>query len=132
MLHVIVSVLFAIQGYKIGAHVRSPFASKLVNIPNPYVIGRLCDMSGVTQSSSADPKSKRVTICFMLLIRLSMLFLLLSFQSILIVVEAKKDVLRDDQNILNRSGGSIYGSHGPGCTRKIFVGGLASTVRDHI
>ncbi|KAF7807450.1 heterogeneous nuclear ribonucleoprotein 1 [Senna tora] len=47
-------------------------------------------------------------------------------------VEAKKDVPGDDQNILNRSSGSIHGSHGPRCTRKIFAGGLALTVRDHI
>ncbi|XP_002532010.2 heterogeneous nuclear ribonucleoprotein 1 [Ricinus communis] len=47
------------------------------------------------------------------------------------MVEAKKAVPRDDQNILNRStGSSIHGSPGPGRTRKIFVGGLASTVTE--
>ncbi|XWS18118.1 hypothetical protein CRYUN_Cryun32bG0014400 [Craigia yunnanensis] len=45
-------------------------------------------------------------------------------------VEAKKAVPRDDQNILNKSNASIHGSPGPGParTKKIFVGGLASTV----
>lgn len=37
---------------------------------------------------------------------------------------------RDDQNIISRSSGSIQGSPGPGRTRKIFVGGLASSVTD--
>ncbi|KAJ6941127.1 hypothetical protein NC651_007038 [Populus alba x Populus x berolinensis] len=47
------------------------------------------------------------------------------------LVEAKKAVPRDDQNILSRnSGGSIHGSPGPGRTKKIFVGGLASTVTE--
>ncbi|KAJ6403993.1 hypothetical protein OIU84_012229 [Salix udensis] len=47
------------------------------------------------------------------------------------MVEAKKAVPRDDQNILSRnSGGSIHGSPGPGRTKKIFVGGLASTVTE--
>ncbi|XP_068485483.1 heterogeneous nuclear ribonucleoprotein 1 isoform X2 [Phaseolus vulgaris] len=46
------------------------------------------------------------------------------------MVEAKKAVPRDDQNILNRNSGSIHGSPGPGRTRKIFVGGLASTVTE--
>ncbi|KAM2255335.1 hypothetical protein ACFXTI_045815 [Malus domestica] len=46
------------------------------------------------------------------------------------MVEAKKAVPRDDQNILGRSSGSIQGSPGPGRTRKIFVGGLASTVTE--
>ncbi|XP_065635532.1 heterogeneous nuclear ribonucleoprotein 1 isoform X2 [Quercus suber] len=46
------------------------------------------------------------------------------------MVEAKKAVPRDDQNILSRSSGSIHGSPGPGRTRKIFVGGLASTVTE--
>ncbi|CAL8139081.1 unnamed protein product [Prunus armeniaca] len=46
------------------------------------------------------------------------------------MVEAKKAVPRDDQNILGRSSGSIHGSPGPGRTRKIFVGGLASTVTE--
>ncbi|KAF5726495.1 heterogeneous nuclear ribonucleoprotein 1-like isoform X1 [Tripterygium wilfordii] len=47
------------------------------------------------------------------------------------MVEAKKAVPRDDQNILSRSSGSIHGSPGPGRTRKIFVGGLASTVTEN-
>ncbi|GAB2285211.1 hypothetical protein Dimus_019662 [Dionaea muscipula] len=46
------------------------------------------------------------------------------------MVEAKKAVPRDDQNILSRNSGSIQSSPGPGRTRKIFVGGLASTVTD--
>ncbi|XP_054798046.1 heterogeneous nuclear ribonucleoprotein 1 isoform X2 [Prosopis cineraria] len=46
------------------------------------------------------------------------------------MVEAKKAVPRDDQNMLNRNSGSIHGSPGPGRTRKIFVGGLASTVTE--
>ncbi|KAK9226162.1 hypothetical protein WN943_011209 [Citrus x changshan-huyou] len=46
------------------------------------------------------------------------------------MVEAKKAVPRDDQIVLNRSSGSIHGSPGPGRTRKIFVGGLASTVTE--
>ncbi|XP_021889943.1 heterogeneous nuclear ribonucleoprotein 1 [Carica papaya] len=46
------------------------------------------------------------------------------------MVEAKKAVPRDDQNILNRSNSSVHGSPGPGRTRKIFVGGLASTVTE--
>ncbi|KAM0955910.1 hypothetical protein ACFX2A_024747 [Malus domestica] len=46
------------------------------------------------------------------------------------MVEAKRAVPRDDQNILGRSSGSIHGSPGPGRTRKIFVGGLASTVTE--
>ena len=45
-------------------------------------------------------------------------------------MEAKKAVPRDDQNILSRNSGSIQGSPGPGRTRKIFVGGLASTVTE--
>ncbi|XP_057966434.1 heterogeneous nuclear ribonucleoprotein 1-like isoform X2 [Malania oleifera] len=45
-------------------------------------------------------------------------------------VEAKKAVPRDDQHILQRSTGSIHGSPGPGRTKKIFVGGLASTVTE--
>ncbi|KAF7840538.1 heterogeneous nuclear ribonucleoprotein 1-like [Senna tora] len=45
-------------------------------------------------------------------------------------VEAKKAVPRDDQNILNRSNGSMHGSPGPTRTKKIFVGGLASTVTE--
>ncbi|ONK59783.1 uncharacterized protein A4U43_C08F10590 [Asparagus officinalis] len=47
------------------------------------------------------------------------------------MVEAKKAVPRDDQTIVNRSSNSsIHGSPGPTRTKKIFVGGLASTVTD--
>lgn len=46
------------------------------------------------------------------------------------MVEAKKAVPRDDQHMLNRNNNSIHGSPGPGGTKKIFVGGLASTVTD--
>lgn len=45
-------------------------------------------------------------------------------------VEAKKAVPRDDQNIVNRNNGSVHGSPGPARTKKIFVGGLASTVTE--
>ncbi|XP_022716225.1 heterogeneous nuclear ribonucleoprotein 1-like isoform X2 [Durio zibethinus] len=45
-------------------------------------------------------------------------------------VEAKKAVPRDDQNILNKSNVSNHGSPGPARTKKIFVGGLASTVTE--
>ncbi|KAI3718611.1 hypothetical protein L6452_19490 [Arctium lappa] len=45
-------------------------------------------------------------------------------------VEAKKAVPRDDQQSLNRSNGSVQGSPGPTRTKKIFVGGLASTVTE--
>ncbi|KAG6420839.1 hypothetical protein SASPL_117381 [Salvia splendens] len=46
-------------------------------------------------------------------------------------VEAKKAVPRDDQHLINRSSSSsIQGSPGPGRTKKIFVGGLASTVTE--
>ncbi|KAJ4828395.1 hypothetical protein Tsubulata_031607 [Turnera subulata] len=45
-------------------------------------------------------------------------------------VEAKKAVPRDDQHILNRNITSINNSPGPGRTKKIFVGGLASTVTE--
>ncbi|KAI3907312.1 hypothetical protein MKW98_010662 [Papaver atlanticum] len=45
-------------------------------------------------------------------------------------VEAKKAVPRDDQQIMNRSSSSIHGSPGPVRTKKIFVGGLASTVTE--
>ncbi|XP_044512413.1 heterogeneous nuclear ribonucleoprotein 1-like [Mangifera indica] len=45
-------------------------------------------------------------------------------------VEAKKAVPRDDQNIQNRNNNSIHGSPGPTRTKKIFVGGLASTVTE--
>ncbi|KAL1562997.1 heterogeneous nuclear ribonucleoprotein 1-like isoform X1 [Salvia divinorum] len=45
-------------------------------------------------------------------------------------VEAKKAVPRDDQHLINRNSSSIQGSPGPGRTKKIFVGGLASTVTE--
>lgn len=50
----------------------------------------------------------------------------------LVQVEAKKAVPRDDQNVLNRINNSSHGSPGPTPTRskKIFVGGLASTVTE--
>lgn len=46
------------------------------------------------------------------------------------MVEAKKAVPRDDQSTMSRSSSSIQGSPGPRRTRKIFVGGLASTVTE--
>lgn len=46
------------------------------------------------------------------------------------MVEAKKAVPRDDQSILGRSTPSIHGSPVPTRTKKIFVGGLASSVTD--
>lgn len=46
------------------------------------------------------------------------------------MVEAKKAVPRDDQNIMTRNISSMNASPGPGRTRKIFVGGLASTVTE--
>ncbi|CAL5393920.1 unnamed protein product [Camellia sinensis] len=46
------------------------------------------------------------------------------------MVEAKKAVPRDDQSTMSRCSSSIQGSPGPGRTRKIFVGGLASTVTE--
>ncbi|KAJ1422774.1 RNA-binding domain superfamily [Sesbania bispinosa] len=46
------------------------------------------------------------------------------------MVEAKKAVPRDDQNILSRNSSSVHGSPGPCRPRKIFVGGLASTVKE--
>ncbi|CAA6653618.1 unnamed protein product [Spirodela intermedia] len=46
------------------------------------------------------------------------------------IVEAKKAVPRDDQQIINRNNGSIQGSPGHGFTKKIFVGGLPSTVTE--
>ncbi|XP_058080547.1 heterogeneous nuclear ribonucleoprotein 1-like isoform X2 [Magnolia sinica] len=46
------------------------------------------------------------------------------------MVEAKKAVPRDDQHILSRNSSSIHGSPGPARTKKIFVGGLASTVTE--
>ncbi|KAG8649146.1 heterogeneous nuclear ribonucleoprotein 1 [Manihot esculenta] len=46
-------------------------------------------------------------------------------------VEAKKAVPKEDQNIVNRnSSNSVHGSPGPARTKKIFVGGLASTVTE--
>ncbi|XP_075476893.1 heterogeneous nuclear ribonucleoprotein 1-like isoform X2 [Primulina tabacum] len=46
-------------------------------------------------------------------------------------VEAKKAVPRDDQYLITRNhGNSIRGSPGPGQTKKIFVGGLASSVTE--
>ncbi|KAF3637987.1 Heterogeneous nuclear ribonucleoprotein 1 [Capsicum annuum] len=45
-------------------------------------------------------------------------------------VEAKKAVPRDDQHVNRTNGGSIQGSPGPARTRKIFVGGLASSVTE--
>lgn len=46
------------------------------------------------------------------------------------MVEAKKAVPRDDQSTVSRNSSSIQGSPGPVRTRKIFVGGLASTVTE--
>ncbi|KAL1534089.1 heterogeneous nuclear ribonucleoprotein 1-like isoform X2 [Salvia divinorum] len=46
-------------------------------------------------------------------------------------VEAKRAVPRDDQHLINRNSGSMQGSPGPGRTKKIFVGGLASTVTEN-
>ncbi|XP_066391074.1 heterogeneous nuclear ribonucleoprotein 1-like isoform X1 [Miscanthus floridulus] len=46
------------------------------------------------------------------------------------MVEAKKAVPRDDQSIASKNNGSSIGSPGPGRTRKIFVGGLASNVTE--
>ncbi|KAI7728781.1 hypothetical protein M8C21_033220 [Ambrosia artemisiifolia] len=46
-------------------------------------------------------------------------------------VEAKKAVPRDDQQTINRSSGSVQGSPGPTRTKKIFVGGLASSVTEN-
>ncbi|GFY99192.1 RNA-binding (RRM/RBD/RNP motifs) family protein [Actinidia rufa] len=43
---------------------------------------------------------------------------------------AKKAVPRDDQNTMSRSSSSIQGSPCPGRTRKIFVGGLPSTITE--
>ncbi|KAL3821097.1 hypothetical protein ACJIZ3_007002 [Penstemon smallii] len=45
-------------------------------------------------------------------------------------VEAKKAVPRDDQHLIIRNSGSVQGSPGPGRTKKVFVGGLASTVTE--
>ncbi|GMH12016.1 hypothetical protein Nepgr_013857 [Nepenthes gracilis] len=46
------------------------------------------------------------------------------------MVEAKKAVPRDDQNTLSRNNSIMQTSPSPGCTRKIFVGGLASSVTE--
>ncbi|XP_019433752.1 PREDICTED: heterogeneous nuclear ribonucleoprotein 1-like isoform X2 [Lupinus angustifolius] len=43
-------------------------------------------------------------------------------------VEAKKAVPRDDQQSINRQAGSVQTPAGPGRTKKIFVGGLPSTI----
>ncbi|KAJ1392522.1 RNA-binding domain superfamily [Sesbania bispinosa] len=45
-------------------------------------------------------------------------------------VEAKKAVPRDDQQTLNKQSGGVHGSPGPGRTKKIFVGGLPSTITE--
>ncbi|KAF7815943.1 heterogeneous nuclear ribonucleoprotein 1-like [Senna tora] len=45
-------------------------------------------------------------------------------------VEAKKAVPRDDQHAINRNSGSVHGSPGPGRTKKIFVGGLPSSITE--
>ncbi|CAN4089980.1 unnamed protein product [Withania somnifera] len=47
-------------------------------------------------------------------------------------VEAKKAVPRDDQHVsrINRTNGSMQGSPDPARTKKIFVGGLASSVTE--
>lgn len=45
-------------------------------------------------------------------------------------VEAKKAVPRDDQQTVNRQSAGIHGSPGPGRTKKIFVGGLPSTITE--
>ncbi|XP_042384890.1 heterogeneous nuclear ribonucleoprotein 1-like isoform X1 [Zingiber officinale] len=46
------------------------------------------------------------------------------------MVEAKKAVPKDDQQILSRYTTSAHGSPGPGRTKKIFVGGLPSTIAE--
>ncbi|KAL9659743.1 hypothetical protein QQ045_024552 [Rhodiola kirilowii] len=46
------------------------------------------------------------------------------------MVEAKKAVPRDDHSTLSRNDGSVHGSPVLGRTRKIFVGGLASSVTE--
>ncbi|KAL1821452.1 hypothetical protein DCAR_0417864 [Daucus carota subsp. sativus] len=46
-------------------------------------------------------------------------------------VEAKKAVPRDDHHITSKNSNSNQGSPGPGRTKKIFVGGLASTVTEN-
>ncbi|XP_061338955.1 heterogeneous nuclear ribonucleoprotein 1-like [Gastrolobium bilobum] len=45
-------------------------------------------------------------------------------------VEAKKAVPRDDQYNINRQSGSLHASPGHGRTKKIFVGGLPSTITE--
>ncbi|KAI3828081.1 hypothetical protein L1987_02178 [Smallanthus sonchifolius] len=47
------------------------------------------------------------------------------------MVEAKKAVPRDDQSSISRNSSSLQSSPGPNRTRKIFVGGLASTVTEN-
>ncbi|KAH7660562.1 RNA-binding protein musashi/mRNA cleavage and polyadenylation factor I complex subunit HRP1 protein [Dioscorea alata] len=44
------------------------------------------------------------------------------------LVEAKKAIPRDDQNILGRQNNIVHGSPGPARTKKIFVGGLPSSI----
>ncbi|CAL9241445.1 unnamed protein product [Arabidopsis halleri] len=46
------------------------------------------------------------------------------------IVEAKKAVPRDDHAVFNKSNSSLQGSPGPSTTKKIFVGGLASSVTE--
>ncbi|URD99243.1 RNA recognition motif containing protein [Musa troglodytarum] len=46
------------------------------------------------------------------------------------MVEAKKAVPRDDHQFLNKNSSSVHGSPAPGHTKKIFVGGLASTITE--
>ncbi|MQL94785.1 hypothetical protein Taro_027450, partial [Colocasia esculenta] len=47
------------------------------------------------------------------------------------MVEAKKAVPRQDQHILSRNSSPVHGSPSPARTKKIFVGGLASTVTEN-
>lgn len=59
------------------------------------------------------------------------LYLWFSSLNFLVQVEAKKAVPKDDHSsVISRNSGSIQGSPGPVRTRKIFVGGLASTVTE--
>uniref|UniRef100_A0A1J3KB51 Heterogeneous nuclear ribonucleoprotein 1 n=1 Tax=Noccaea caerulescens TaxID=107243 RepID=A0A1J3KB51_NOCCA len=46
------------------------------------------------------------------------------------IVEAKKAVPRDDHGVSNKSNSSLQGSPGPANCKKIFVGGLASSVTE--
>ncbi|CAN8245683.1 unnamed protein product [Cochlearia groenlandica] len=46
------------------------------------------------------------------------------------LVEAKKAVPRDDHMVCNKSNSSLQGSPGPSISKKIFVGGLASSVTE--